>query len=130
MSCDALVFEYDCVVNPSTVTRRSTLPDSDSLTSQMLWLSADMRAREMPSVDSPDAAVYHQTMSPSVSKMNGTFEPVPCQKDVMKNPLGTAAAFLTEKLVIGVELSLAPVVTVWSLLMYVFAPAVATIRKW
>ena len=96
----------------------------------MLWLSADMRARETPSVDSPDPGVYHQTMSPSVSKMNGTFAPVPCQNDVMKKPLGRAAAFLTEKLVIGVEASFAPVVTVWSLLMYVLPPAVATMRKW
>src|SRR5215470_12665656 len=112
MSCDALVFEYDWVMSPSIVTRRSTLPDSDSFTSQMFWLSADMRAREMPSVDSPEAAVYHQTTSPSLSKMNGTFEPVPCQNDVMKNPFGTDAAFLTEKLVSGAELIFAPVVTV------------------
>src|SRR6476646_3917215 len=130
MSCDALVFEYVCVVTPSIVTRRSGLPDSDSLTSHMLWLSADMRAREMPSVDSPEPAVYHQTTSPSVSKMNGTREPLPFQNDVMKKPLGSAAAFFTEKLVIGVVLSLAPVVTVWSSLVYVFAPALATTRKW
>ena len=71
----------------------------------------------MPSVDSEEAAVYHQTTSPSVSKMNGTFEPVPCQNEVMKNPLGRDAAFLTEKLVSGVELSFAPVVTVWSSLV-------------
>src|SRR5678815_2814305 len=36
-----------------------------------------MRAREMPSVDSPEPAVYHQTTSPSVSKMNGTGSRVP-----------------------------------------------------
>src|SRR4051794_10969607 len=130
MSCDAFVFEYVCVVSPSMDTRRSGLPLSDSFTSQMLWLSADMRAREMPSVDSLDAAVYHQTTSPSVSKMTGTRELVPIQNEVMKNPLGTAAAFFTEKLVIGVELIFAPVVTVWSSLVYVVAPLLATIRKW
>src|SRR4029078_11986456 len=112
------------------VTRRSGLPDSDSFTSQMLCESADMRAREMPSVDSPDAAVYHQTTSPSLSKMNGTRLLVPFQNDVMKNPFGTPAAFFTEKLVMGVELIFAPVVTVWSSLMYVVPPAVAPSRKW
>ena len=74
--------------------------------------------------------MYHQTTSPSVSKMNGTREPVPIQNDVMKNPFGTAAAFFTEKLVMGVELIFAPVVTVWSSLVYVLAPSLATIRKW
>ena len=56
--------------------------------------------------------MYHQTTSPSVSKMNGTLELVPFQNDVMKNPLGTAAAFFTENIEIGVALSFAPVVTV------------------
>src|SRR3954468_15697423 len=112
------------------VTRRSGLPLSASFTSQMLWLSADRRAREMPSVDSPDAAVYHQTTSPSVSKMIGTRELVPIQNDVMKNPFGTAAAFFTEKLAMGVDVIFAPVVTVWSSLVYVFVPLLATIRKW
>ena len=74
--------------------------------------------------------MYHQTTSPSVSKMIGTREPVPLQNEVMKNPLVSAAAFLTEKLVMGVELSFAPVVTVWSSLMYVVVPALATMRKW
>src|SRR5262245_32450420 len=130
MSCDALVFEYVWVVRPSMVTRRSGAPDSVSFTSQILWLSADMRAREMPSVDSPDAAVYPQTTSPAVSKMNGILELLPFQIDVMKKPLGTAAAFLTEKLETTAALSFAPVMTVWSSLMYVVAPAVATMRKW
>ena len=44
--------------------------------------------------------------------MNGTREPVPIQNDVMKNPFGTAAAFFTEKLVMGVDVIFAPVVTV------------------
>src|SRR5262245_31704543 len=130
MSCDALVFEYVWVIRPSMVTRRSGAPASDSLMSQMLWLSADMRACEMPSVDSPDAAVYHQTTSPSLSKMNGMRELVPFQNDVMKKPLGTPAALLTEKLLMTAELSFAPVVTIWSSIMYVFAPLLATIRKW
>src|SRR5450755_1277788 len=112
------------------VTSRSGLPVRASFTSQTLWLSADIRAREMPSVDSPEPSVYHQTTSPSVSKMNGTLEPVPCQNEVMKNPWGTADAFLTEKLDSGVELIFAPVVTVWSLLVYVFVPSLATMRKW
>src|ERR1700759_1619998 len=112
MSCDALVFAYVCVVSVSTATRRNGLPDRLSFTSQTLWLSADMRACEMPSVDSPEAGVYHHTTSPSVSKMKGiVFVPL-CQNDVMKKPLGTAAAFFTVKLVRGFMLGFAPVITV------------------
>src|SRR5438552_3548830 len=44
------------------VMRRSGAPDNVSFTSQMLWLSADIFACEMPSVDSPEAAIDQWTM--------------------------------------------------------------------
>ena len=66
---DALVELYVCTSSVSMLMRRSGAPLKVSLTSQMFWLSADRRAREIPSLDSPEAFEYHQTTSPSESTM-------------------------------------------------------------
>jgi hypothetical protein len=95
-------------------TRRSGAPARTSLTSQTLWPSADILAWATPSVDSPGAGSYHQTTSPSVSKMKGISAFVPFQNEVTKKPLASLAASLNEKLVIRPAVFCAPVASRWS----------------
>src|SRR5690242_1930466 len=95
-------------------TLRSGAPERVSLTSQTLWPSADILAWAIPSVDSPGEGSYHQSTSPSVSKMKGTSTFVPDQNEVTKTPLASLAASLTAKLAIGLAVFFAPVARSWS----------------
>src|SRR6476659_4661106 len=106
-------------------TLRSGVPDRLSLTSQMLWPSADILAWATPSVDSPGAGSYHHTTSPSVSKMKGISAFVPFQNEATKKPLASLAASLTEKLAIGLAVFFAPVASRRSSLAYVVVPSLA-----
>src|SRR5688572_3854660 len=113
------------------LTRRSGAPEFDARASHMSWLSADRRARPKPLSPAAFSAgsVYHQTMSPSVSRMNtvhgSALEPTD-QKEPMKNPLSTWPGNSVETLMIGTALVGAPVVSVRSSLVCVAAAPFAT----
>src|SRR6185503_12070851 len=91
MSWEAVVLEYVWPVSPSIVTRRSGAPVLLAEAIHRFLPSADMLARAMPF----GPPVYHQTMAPSESRMNGTALPLPRQYDVTMKPRFRAVAFIT-----------------------------------
>src|SRR3954462_5208283 len=98
--------------------RRGGAPELVTGAIQTSWLSAESRARPMPgSLYLPSAgSLYHQTTSPSVSRMNAiqvlALPLAGFQYDVTKKPLSTLVADFTSKLVSNATPNGAPVVTV------------------
>src|SRR4029077_12063332 len=96
--------------------RRSGAPELVIRPIQTSWLSADRRARPMPASPRTLAAesLYHQTTSPSVSRMNAiqvvSLPPVGFQNEVTKNPWSTLLGDFTSKLVSNAVPNGAPVV--------------------